>query len=123
MTPERAQEIVSAINARCLVTMGIEQPMARLEGVSLAEMLEAKDIVKAQNETAKSQARDHGGGYSIQMVPDDRLIAAVYVIGHYHPSRDPILYLPARGLFSDRIALAVVGMSSDDEEQVEEEGA
>ncbi len=27
MTPERAEEIVTAINARSLVSMGIEQPM------------------------------------------------------------------------------------------------
>lgn len=121
MTPERAQEIVTAINARCMVSMGIDQPLGSLQDVSLAEMLEAKSIVEAKNAAAQAHASENGGGYSISMVPADRLIAAVYVVGHYQPSRKPVLYLPQPGLFTDRVALAVVAMESKEAEQDEEE--
>jgi len=121
MTPERAQEIVTAINARHMVSMGIDRPLGSLQDVSLAEMLEATSIVEAKNAAAEAHAREHGGGYSISIVPDDRLIAAVYVVDHYQPSREPILYLPNPGLFTDRVALAVVAMESKEAERDEEE--
>ncbi|MEW6256928.1 MAG: hypothetical protein AB1592_13315 [Pseudomonadota bacterium] len=123
MTPERAQDIVSAINARCFVTMGIDQELYSLEGVSLAEMIEAAAIVQAKNAAAEAHARAHGGGYSISMVPAHRLIAAVYVVEHYEPAREPILYLPRLGFFTDRVALALVAMDSREAEQDEEDEA
>jgi hypothetical protein len=96
MTPERAMEIVTAINDRAMWTMGFEdRKPGSLAGVSLAEMIEAVAIIEAENRHAELVARTYGGGHSIKMTPDDRLIAAAYCMEHYPCSRDAILAAPA----------------------------
>lgn len=95
MTFDRARDIVAAINARCFVTMEIATNLPDLDGVSLAEMVEATAMVRNANAAAVAKAKLAGGGYKIRMVPDDRLIAAVYAIDHFPISNEPILALPA----------------------------
>jgi hypothetical protein len=123
MTPERAKEIVSAINDRCFYTMGIGTgKLDSLEGVTLGEMLQAKEIVEQGNASASSA----GGSYSISLIPDDRLIAAAYCMEHYPVSQAAIVVMPmTRGeVFShesDRKALAIVPVNSSASESEEDE--
>jgi len=120
MTPERAREIVSAINDRCFFTMKLVESPKSLAGVTLAEMLEAKTIVEAENDAAESV----NGSYTIKMVPDDRLIAAAYCMEHYPVSDEAILVMPTsrRERFwheTERKALAIVPLNAsaiEDEE-------
>ncbi|PZU87883.1 MAG: hypothetical protein DI527_18110 [Chelatococcus sp.] len=120
MTPERAEEIVSAINYRAFISLGMADKAGSLDGVTLAEMLEAKSVVLGMNVTARERAVGDGTSYSTSVVPDDRLIAAVYVFEHYRPSREPILDLPHDGFLGKRKVLAVVAMAPDDFEKDEE---
>lgn len=121
MEIERAKEIVKAINARAMVTMGMDVPMASLAKVTLLQMMEAKAAVEAMNAEAREHHDRHGWGRSIYIVPDDRLIAAVYALSHFPPSRDPILCLPFPTLLGTHIALACVAVSSDDMADDEED--
>ncbi|MFG1332067.1 hypothetical protein V5F41_12545 [Xanthobacter autotrophicus] len=121
MTPERAREILAAINNRALITMGIDQPLLSIEGVTLSEMLEAKAMVVAQNERAQADAQQNGGGYRIAVVPDDRLIAAAYALQHFAISRDPILCLPIRDLRGSHAAIAVVAVTPTEDDTADEE--
>lgn len=66
----RALEIVGAINDRAAFGMGMTETVRPLAGMSLADMLEAKVLVEAEDKTA--------------IIPDDRLIAAAYCGEHYH---------------------------------------
>lgn len=126
MTPERAQEIVTAINARGFYTIGLwheGRPLGSLEGVGLAEMIEAKNAVEAANAQEEAHAKETGGGYTIRIVPDDRLIAAVYAIEHYPASSEPIVMLPRRPVFADEprhVAIAVVPIDPAAGEKEEE---
>lgn len=97
LTIERAREIVRAINARAFVTMGMADELASLEGVSLAQMLEAVRMISNANAARRAAAAINGGGFTIDVIPGDRLIAAVYAIQHYPASREPILSIPAAG--------------------------
>lgn len=90
MTPQRALEIVSAINDRCMFTMELCDNPKSLAGVSLAEMIEAKGIIEAQNDAAESV----NGSRTIKLIPDDRLIAAAYCMEHYEPSNEAIVVMP-----------------------------
>src|SRR5690242_19762162 len=112
MTPERANEIVIAINNRAFMSMGLAREAGALTGVTLAEMLEAKAIVKQGNAEREAEASRTGAGYSISSTPDDRLIAAVYTLEHFPPDNEPILCLPWTGFEGDRIAVAVVALDS-----------
>jgi len=109
MSPERALEIVCAINDRCFYKMELVDKVHSLEGVSLAEMLEAKTIVEVGNTAAMKP----GGSMSIRMVPDDRLIAAAYVLDHYHPDPDAICIIPHRGIEGQLRAVAVVAIDRE----------
>lgn len=93
MTPERAQQIVSAINDRCFFNMGLKkaEEIGSLKEVSLAEMLEASAMIEAGDRAAPSV----GGTKTLMVIPDDRLIAAAYVLEHYQPSNESIISLPA----------------------------
>lgn len=119
MSLSQAKEIVSAINNRAMVTVGIDVSLPELRNISLSDMLEAKLMVQEQNKREK-ESRQASGTYTISVVPDDRLIAAVYAITHFPPSEEPILNLPYRHLFGDRIALAVLSIDSADEHDPEE---
>lgn len=116
MTLDRAREIVKAINARCFVHMGLEHDLPSLEGVSLADMVEATAMIRNVNKVNQAAAKFSGGQYSVTMVPDDRLIAAVYAIDHYPMSNEPVLALPRPG--GKRLcALAVVNIPVPAEEE------
>jgi hypothetical protein len=104
MTPERALEIVSAVNDRCFFKMELVDKVGSLEGVSLAEMLEAVAIVKQMNKDAPAI----NGKRTIRMVPDDRLIAAAYVLDHYQPDCDAICIIPH--IEGDLRAVAVLAL-------------
>lgn len=121
MTPERAHEIVATINRYAFYTMGLYEPgqtLGSLEGVTLAEMLEAKAWVELDNETRPAI----DGKRTIHVVPDDRLIAAAYVINHYQADSDAILMLPRQDWFqgTDHVAVAVVALKRAGAEQDEE---
>jgi len=116
MSYERASEIVQAINARSFVSMGFEQRMGSLEGVTLAQMVEARRIVIEHNEAAIAAAHAAGTGYSIEVIPADRLIAAVYTLHHYQPSNEPVLCLPIGWSLDSHIALSVVALTPEKEE-------
>ncbi|MDR6953836.1 hypothetical protein J2X65_003199 [Ancylobacter sp. 3268] len=122
MNLARAHEIVAAINARSLVTIGIDQPLGSLSGVTLQEMIEAKAAVERENNAAVEAAKAKGGGYSINLVPDDRLIAAVYTLHHYTPRHDAILCVPVDHFLGDRLALAVVVIDSAEADADDDEG-
>ncbi|MFG1238040.1 hypothetical protein V5F63_12645 [Xanthobacter autotrophicus DSM 597] len=121
MELERATEIVRAINARAMVTAGLDVALGNLKDISLAEMLEAKAAVMAANVAAAAHQKEHGGSYSVYMVPDDRLIAAVYVLGHFAPSRDPILCLPFPSFNGTHVAVACVAVTPEPEAGEDEE--
>ena len=83
MNEERAYAINSAIIDFGLAhpDLGLAKPNAALlQDVSLAEMLEAANFVDLDNKTKPKNA---DGSRSISMVPDPRLISAVYTLLHY----------------------------------------
>lgn len=119
MTRERAHEIVGAINDRCFVTMGFKQliEIRSLEKITLAEMIEAKSVVEAENDSAQYV----DGTKAISMTPDDRLIAAAYCLEHYEMSKEAIIIGSTNGRerfeFETEIkALAIVPIKHEDEE-------
>lgn len=121
MTPERAREIVSAINDRCMFTIGVSETLGSLTDVTLAEMLEAATIIKAGNAAAESV----NGRKVIKLVPDDRLIAAAYCMEHYPCSNEAIVVMPMtrRERFEhevERKALAVVPLKHTDADEDED---
>lgn len=95
MEIDRARDIVKAINARCFTTLGFDRELPSLDGVTLLQMLEAKTIVENVNRTNQVAAKFSGGRYTIHVIPDDRLIAAVYCMDHYPCSREPVLAVPS----------------------------
>jgi hypothetical protein len=77
---ERHQQIVSAINSVALEDMGVgTADLSTLDGVSLLEMIEASRALENDN---KAQPKDNGTR-SFWIIPDDRLVAAVYAWMHY----------------------------------------
>lgn len=124
LTLEQAQDIVAAINHRAFITNGLkeDQPLASLSNVSLAEMLEAAEAVRAENRRREQAAKGTGESYSISLVPEERLIAAVFVADNYQPGLSPILLLPCNSLLSDtgRAALLFWPIDSEDLEDGED---
>lgn len=100
LTLARAVEVVGAINAACFIRVGVydggPDPFAPLKGLSLADMLQAVEVVKAENEGRQAAAKNDAAspGVSLFMTPDDRLTAAVYTMLHYDPDPDPIVHEP-----------------------------
>lgn len=91
MDIERAHAIISAVNDRCFFSMGLKDSAGSLEGITLADMLEAKRLIEAKNAAAESV----NGSRTITMVPADRLIAAAYCMEHYPMSGEAIITAPA----------------------------
>lgn len=110
MDLNRAQEIVSAINDRAFFNMGLKDTVASLGGISLAEMLEAKSVVEADNDERQRRQQMEGGAVRFRVVPDDRLIAAAYALEHYYPDNGAVVAMPFVEWPHDRRALAVVGL-------------
>lgn len=100
--------------------MDLVDKVASLEGVSLAEMLQAKEVIEAENRRREAYAKEHGGSYSISMVPADRLIAAAYVLDNYHPDRDAICMVPHHSFEGELRAVAVVAIDRADTEQADD---
>ena len=115
MTPDRAIDIVRRINARYFLAMGISQEpvLPSLDGVSLAEMLEATGTVGKINDTTTAGT----GPKAFYVVPDDRLIAAVYTVVNYHPEASPIAMEPRKDDFGQwqMTAVAVVDLADQSE--------
>lgn len=77
MTLTRAYQIVHDCNAVYMATMGLLNfPPPSLKGYSLAEMIEAKGLVRAHEENQPAPK-------TITCTCDDRLIAALYVACHW----------------------------------------
>lgn len=75
----RALEIVAAICNRLYLAMGMpQQPFGDLKGVSLVEMLAAVELVQRLNSDDRHRV--------LYVVPDDRLVAAVYALENYRVS-------------------------------------
>ena len=110
MTPERAAEIVSAINDRALYQLGMVQKLGSLAGVSLAEMVEAKNVIEAGNLEARQRQEREGGSITIRTIPDDRLIAAAYALEHYRPTFEAIAVVPTSEWPFDRRVIGVFGL-------------
>ncbi|MRX32776.1 hypothetical protein [Aminobacter sp. MDW-2] len=111
MDVQRANAIVKAINQRAFFAMGIAETVDTLEGVTLADMLEAKEIVQAANKAAASI----DGKTELRVVPDDRLIAAAYTLEHYWPDNEAIVVVPTHQWPYNRRALGVVGLEPSKE--------
>lgn len=93
MTLDRALEITSAICARSWATdIDGDYPQPSLVGISLREMLEACEVVEASNVPPALPS----GIRVIHVVPDPRLVAAVYAFEHYEPSARAILAVPGQ---------------------------
>ena len=110
MELERALEVVGRINACATYPMGLVErdSIKPLGMISLAEMLQAVEVVEAKNKSVIEEARKSGAGYSIYTVPSERLIAAAYVLSNYEPQGKAIVAKPDH-LFSDNnIVLAVI---------------
>jgi hypothetical protein len=120
MTPERAQEIVDAINNLAFFAIGMAEPeKARpLGGVSLAEMLEATRMVHAKN-----HAPAVDGKRTIHVIPAERLIAAAYVLSNYEGNDEAIVAYPLRGFFLAGRNRVLVVADLEQEAAVEEEDA
>lgn len=117
MSFDQAITIVHAINNRAFFGMGLKLtgPIGSLEGISLAQMLEATAVVRASND---APAQDFPR--TIHVVPAERLIAAAYVLEHYQPSTEAIVVRPTGEWPYDRRALAVVGLEPGQGEEEEE---
>ena len=125
MDLERAKEIVSAVNDRCFFKMELVEKVGSLKGVSLAEMLEAKRVVQDNNHDGEARQKVEGGSRSISMTPDDRLIAAAYVMEHYPVDTEAIVILPTTRLeaFSHEAStkgLAILPIKQDGAEEDED---
>lgn len=79
---ERASAICHAINSLAMAGMGLgdgaDAPRL-LRDLSLRDMLDALDTVERYN----NRPRVSGVGYSVHMVPAERLIAAAYTLLHF----------------------------------------
>lgn len=114
MELEKAQDIVTAINARQFFTMGIVEAaeVPSLTNVSLRDMLDAVDVVEADNAQAASEARGTGTTYNLHVVPAARLIAAVFCIEHYQPNSNIVVSAPSDQVKSGIIGLGVVAVAA-----------
>ena len=105
MPTARALSIVAAICERSFHAMGVAALVEELQAVSLAEMLEAKRQVKAENGKPPID-----GKQTVYVVPDDRLIAAAYALANYEPSHGAVVSEPdGDGLVK---ALAIVRLTA-----------
>ena len=85
MEIKRARRIVEQMTGHVFYAQGIKETTPDpLAGLSLAEMLKANGVVKKAND------KDMGNGTrTVQIVCDDRLTAALYVLYNYeqNPNR------------------------------------
>lgn len=111
MSLERALEIHGRMVSHHLADQGVpgQEPESLVE-FSLAELLEAKDLV--------SRASNLGGGVH-RLIVDDRLLAALYVVHHYQGS--DLAAGPAQ-IIANGAGNSLVVVRSDTAGIVEDEG-
>lgn len=105
-TFDQALKITKGITQRAFLTMGLtDSPvLPSLREVSLADMIAAVHAVRDHNE----HAQPVDGVRHIYVVPDDRLIAAVYVAIHYSvDTEQPIVIEPEKNDFDQWVMKAV----------------
>ena len=92
LTPERAHEINSAMLRASMWAMGFGgDECPDLSEYSLREMLDAGVIV--------SDERPSSG--KIECICDDRMVAALYTLTHWHTSRyDPVVRFENKALYA-----------------------
>lgn len=96
MTLEEALEINGDV-CRFIINSHIDEPTGPIPTYSLREMLDARDIVNAENARQHEEMREGGGGtHAIRTVSADRIIAALIVLRDFQPQRpgedlEPIL--------------------------------
>lgn len=103
---DHALKITKGITQRAFLTMGLtDSPvLPSLREVSLTDMLAAVQLVRDHNE----HAQPVDGVRHIYVVPDDRLIAAVYVAIHYSvDTEQPIVMEPEKNDFDQWVMKAV----------------
>lgn len=90
MELERAREIMKAMFAWCMYDIGVEgkAPERIPEEITLRDMLDANDVIKAEAKRLLEEARDGKKGVSIPMSIDPRGIAALYTAMHFRPDHD-----------------------------------
>ncbi|MBD9539957.1 hypothetical protein IB276_10890 [Ensifer sp. ENS04] len=118
MALDRAVWIVNAINQRALFAMGIAEKVDSLEGITLSQMIEAKDRVELENATSKTV----DGMRRLYVVPAERLIAAAYALDHFDGDDTAIAVVPGRDMFGEpcRKALGVVQLAGLSDPEAEE---
>lgn len=111
MTIERAIEINAAICDFSFVTMGLKSSLSTkaLTGLSLRQMLDAVEIVEAANSSPSID-----GKRTIHIVPDQRLVAAVYCLEHYEPRSEAILAVPHGDFAGNTRYLGVMAIDRED---------
>lgn len=123
---DRAMRVCADINAFALAAMGIGNATPKaVEGLSLRDMLDALDTVERWNARPKME----GVGYSMCMVPAERLIAAVYTLVNFplrpqDGDQDLIVRFDSKHWGTDYVnALVVIRQERKDEDEESEEAA
>ncbi len=100
MPLEEAKRVVRALIGPSLNAMGVPSiKRETLDGVSLADCVFAAHRVKLADEASIAAQRRHGGTLTLSVIPDERLIAAVFALARYHPNNEPIAIIDGRGIF------------------------
>lgn len=110
MTLERACKINDAMCGLYFRSIDVGRrhdgnPQDALAGVSLADMLTAAAMIRAEN-----ASHPVAGQRTISSVPDDRLIAAIYTLLHYEAQfpRNVIIKIPVGDGRSRQLAAMMV---------------
>lgn len=115
MTLEQAREINRLCCGHSLWLLGVSLRPESLADYTLSQLVEARDLVRAQGETVDEQGRR-----SMALTCDDRLLAALYVAYHY-PARAELIAVSAEGVgvlnvdASEYLAIEVVDGENETE--------
>lgn len=122
MDIERAFAIVHGINCGCYAALDIKGNAipSWLADVSLAEMIEAVNMVTAKNQ---EPTLDENGSRCFTIVPDQRLVAAVFTLLHYEPDADLIAAHGHKAVVVVRLRPAQALPANSDETADEKEAA
>jgi len=103
MDIDQARRIVSEMTSHVFYAEGLDETAPRsLAEYSLGEMLEANKLVKEADQTGPGN-----GPKTVQIVCDERLAAALYVLYHYEPN-------PNRAVVLNNMRYVVVAKIPDD---------
>lgn len=95
MTIGRAEELTAACVRWAMPSIIGREPVPLPEGVSLEELVVANRMVRDLNRTVETTLPDGTRTYTIQMVCDDRITAAMYALEKF--DNDPVALLAALG--------------------------